>query len=107
MGPENWLPSTPLKISSHYCNIRSDQNEHIYRYTKQLETYRNVRFLKFCNPAGKFPDKLFAQTELQEKFRTLLPNHDNEHYWKERREKANMLVRYAILAHSIGIVPER
>ena len=37
---------------------------------KQFETYKTVRFLKFCNPVGKGPDKLFAQSELQENNRS-------------------------------------
>lgn len=43
--------------------------------SKNLETYRTVRFLKFCKPGGKGPDRLFEQTELREKSE-LVVNHE-------------------------------
>ena len=64
MGPENWFASTPLKISSHHRNII--QESQYIQCREQFDTYRILRFLKFCKPDGKRPDKRFAQSELRE-----------------------------------------
>ena len=65
MVPENWLASTVLKIFITLGVAKTKR--YIIIKTETDETYKKVRFLKFCNPVGKVPDKLFAQSELQEK----------------------------------------
>ena len=100
--PENWFPSIPLKIWSHYCNSRSSQKG-IEVGNSSDTTYRIFRFLKFCNQVGKGPDKLLAESLLRE-ISKLLVNHEDEALEKER---TNIEVIYGIEAHSTGIVPER
>lgn len=52
------------------------------------ETYRNVRFLKFCKPDGKGPDKLFAHSELRPKSKLTRESYrGNCRSWKINKQK--------------------
>lgn len=73
--PENWFASIPLQISSNYCNLNWSNQKGITSEKTVRESYKNFRFLKFCNQVGKFPDKRFPESQLRQENSKLLIKH--------------------------------